>query len=431
MVITSPMSTSPESTYNSDQFKISTAKLFPGVKKKRRIRSYRILYPQDSESREVKSLDGIWNFRLAPRHEAELGFQQQWYSKPLAQTGDVDLMPVPSSYNDVTQSVEYRDHVGWAWYDRTFRIPQQWQDRRVFVRFGAANYHSIVYVNGQKVVEHAGGALPFLAELKAELKPTGENLITVAINNTLTRDTVPQGNTVWPGDARYPTGYFTLNYPFDFFNYAGIHRSVFLYTTPKSFIDDIDVTTRIDGTTGHVNYLIKTVSETRNVLWEETQAVDVTVELQDQDGKVVGTAVGSSGEIAVPNAKLWWPFTMVQNDSDAGYLYTLVVSSTDSGSNERDVYRLKVGIRTISWTEKQFLINSKPFYFRGFGRHEDFDIRGKGIDNVMTVKDHNLIKWVGANSYRTSHYPYAEEIMDLTDSLGIVVIDEAPACTIE
>ncbi|CAG7787103.1 unnamed protein product, partial [Allacma fusca] len=98
---------------------------------------------------------------------------------------------------------------------------------------------------------------------------------------------------------------------------------------------------------------------------------------------------------------------------------------------ERDVYRLKVGIRTVSWTEKQFLINNKPFYFRGFGRHEDFDVRGKGIDNVMLVKDHNLIKWVGANSYRTSHYPYAEEIMDLTDRLGIVIIDEAPAVAID
>ncbi|CAG7822813.1 unnamed protein product, partial [Allacma fusca] len=151
-----------------------------------------ILYPQDSESREIKSLDGIWNFRLAPRLQPDLGFQQEWYSKPLDETGDVDLMPVPSSYNDVTQSKEYRDHVGWAWYDRTFRIPQQWKDKRVFVRFGAANYHSIVYVNGQKVVEHAGGALPFLAELKTELKPAEDNLITVAINNTLSSDTVPQ-----------------------------------------------------------------------------------------------------------------------------------------------------------------------------------------------------------------------------------------------
>ncbi|CAG7817503.1 unnamed protein product, partial [Allacma fusca] len=191
-----------------------------------------------------------------------------------------------------------------------------------------------------------------------ELKPAEDNLITVAINNTLSSDTVPQGSVVWQNNARFPAGYFTLNYNFDFFNYAGIHRSVFLYTTPKVFIDDIDVTTKIDGTTGHVTYAIRTVAEARNAPLEDTQGVDVTVELRDQTGKVVGTADGSSGEISVPNAKLWWPFTMVQNDRDAGYLYTLVVTSTDSESKERDVYRLKVGIRTVSWTEKQFLINN-------------------------------------------------------------------------
>ena len=58
-------------------------------------------------------------------------------------------------------------------------------------------------------------------------------------------------------------------------------------------------------------------------------------------------------------------------------------------------------------------------------------IRGKGLDNAVLVKDHNLIKWTGANSYRTSHYPYSEELMDLADKLGIVIIDEAPAVAIK
>ncbi|CAG7734111.1 unnamed protein product [Allacma fusca] len=392
-----------------------------------------ILYPQESESREVKSLDGIWNFRLAPRFQPDLGFQQAWYSASLEKTGRVDLMPVPSSYNDVNQLKEYRDHVGWAWYDRKFRVPSHWQDRRVFVRFGAANYHSIVYINGVKVVEHSGGALPFLAELQSELTFDQENLITVAINNTLSRDTVPQGTTVYQNNARYPDGYFTNDYKFDFFNYAGIHRPVFLYTTPKTFIDDIDVSTRVATVTGYgyVNYSIKAGGSTSKKRKTNIQAVNVIVELEDQEGTVVGRAEGSDGEIAVPNAKLWWPFTMVPDDEDAGYLYTLKVTTLETASNEKDIYRLKVGIRTVTWTEKEFQINNFPFYFRGFGRHEDYDVRGKGVDNVMLVKDHNLIKWTGANSYRTTHYPYAEEIMDLADKLGIVIIDEVPAVSIE
>ncbi len=56
-----------------------------------------------------------------------------------------------------------------------------------------------------------------------------------------------------------------------------------------------------------------------------------------------------------------------------------------------------------------------------------FQIRGKGLDYPILMKDMNLLKWLGANSFRTSHYPYAEEMMDLCDKFGIVVVDETPA----
>jgi beta-glucuronidase len=56
------------------------------------------------------------------------------------------------------------------------------------------------------------------------------------------------------------------------------------------------------------------------------------------------------------------------------------------------------------------------------------DIKGKGLDHAMLVKDFNLMRWIGANSFRTSHYPYAEETMQLADQYGFLVIDEAPAC---
>jgi beta-glucuronidase len=75
----------------------------------------------------------------------------------------------------------------------------------------------------------------------------------------------------------------------------------------------------------------------------------------------------------------------------------------------------------------RFLINGEPFYFKGFGKHEDSAIRGKGHDDVFMVHDFALMEWLGANSFRTSHYPYAEEVLDYADRHGIVVIDETPA----
>lgn len=115
------------------------------------------------------------------------------------------------------------------------------------------------------------------------------------------------------------------------------------------------------------------------------------------------------------------------------YIYHInsKVELLDENGDLVDKYSLPVGIRVLTWTNTTFLINNKPLYLHGFGRHEDADIRGKGLDFPTIVRDHNLIKWIGANAYRTSHYPYAEEIMDLADEMGIMIIDECPAVNIE
>lgn len=92
-----------------------------------------------------------------------------------------------------------------------------------------------------------------------------------------------------------------------------------------------------------------------------------------------------------------------------------------------DEYYLDFGIRTVKVEGTKLLINSKPFYFTGFGKHEDSEIAGRGYNPPVIKRDFELIKWVGANSFRTSHYPYSEEIMQAADREGIVVIDEVAA----
>ena len=121
----------------------------------------------------------------------------------------------------------------------------------------------------------------------------------------------------------------------------------------------------------------------------------------------------------IPNANLWGP--------GAPYLYSMVAVLLDPGDLVVDEYELRVGVRTIHVTDQSFWINGKEFYFRGCGKHEDADVRGKGVDAVMNVKDFNLLRWIGANSFRASHYPFGEEVMDLADELGVCVIDELPA----
>ena len=110
-----------------------------------------MLYVLETKTREVKDLSGIWRFKVDWKGK---GLEEGWYGSPLR---DTIPMPVPSSYNDVTQDPKVRDHVGTVWYEREFTVPLCWKDKRVFVRVGAAAHRAIVFVNGRKAVEHEGG----------------------------------------------------------------------------------------------------------------------------------------------------------------------------------------------------------------------------------------------------------------------------------
>lgn len=100
-----------------------------------------ILYPRDSESREVRSLDGIWNFKLSPSKNSAKGYKEKWYEKDLRDIGSTIPMPVPASYNDMTVEMSLRDLVGVVWYDRKFFVPQAWsQNQRVWLRFSSVCY---------------------------------------------------------------------------------------------------------------------------------------------------------------------------------------------------------------------------------------------------------------------------------------------------
>nr|XP_046265968.1 beta-glucuronidase [Scatophagus argus] len=386
-----------------------------------------MLFPRESSSREVKELNGLWDFRADKSPNRNQGFEKAWYKGRLVETGPVIDMPVPASYNDITQDPTLRDFVGWVWYDREVVVPARWitdEGTRVVLRVGSAHYYSVVWVNGVKVAEHEGGHLPFEAEIGSLIRkdPTMPCRITIAVNNTLSLETLPPGSIQYMNDhTKYPDGFFVQNIYFDFFNYAGIHRPVLLYTTPKAYVDDITVVTDFLDNTGAVKYKVSV---------QGAATANLKVTLIDKDGRSVASSNEPSGVLKVVGVNLWWPYLMHENP---GYLYSLEVRlmAADERSTYEDVYALPVGIRTVNVTSTQFLINNKPFYFHGVNKHEDSDIRGKGLDWPLIVKDFNLLKWLGANSFRTSHYPYAEEILQMCDRHGIVVIDECPGVGIK
>ena len=342
------------------------------------------------------NLDGLWDFKVDFNGE---GFNQNWAAKPL----DTKIQaPVPASYNDIFTDTAIRNHVGWVFYQRNVRVPRGFAGERINVRVDSATHEGIVFVNGKEVARHVGGYMPFSADITDHVKAGEEFNLTIAVNNVLTNETIPPGRVV-TGD----NGVKTQTYLHDFYNYAGLARSIWLYSVPAVNVQDVTVTTGFEGSTGKVAYQVAT-----------STAADVRVTLIDEDGKQVAAGNGANGELTVANVKLWQP--------GAAYLYQLKIEAL-VGGQVADEYLLNVGVRTVEVRGNQFLINNEPFYFTGFGMHEDHVVKGKGHDNAFLVNDFDLLKWVGANSFRTSHYPYAEEVMDYADRHGMVIIDETAA----
>ncbi|WP_436896400.1 beta-glucuronidase [Mammaliicoccus sciuri] len=356
-----------------------------------------MLYPIMTETRNVIDLSGIWSFKLIE------------YKGKYDVTTEIDTdiqMAVPGSYNDQGVVSSIRNHVGKVVYETTFTIPNVLRQERQVLRFGSATHEAEVFVNGQKVVSHRGGFLPFEVEIN-DVVQKGKNRLTVIVNNILDDSTLPVGNFKEVKDSK--GNIKAVNEPnFDFFNYAGLHRPVKIYTTPKEhYIEDIVIVPHVDGQNAQVEYTVKASGNQ-----------SIQVDIVDQEGHIVASQNGAESTIEIENVHLWQPGN--------GYQYTLAVS-IKADDEVIDYYEEPFGVRSIEVKNGQFLINGEPFYFKGFGKHEDTYYHGRGLNEVSNIQDLNLMKWIGANSFRTSHYPYSEEMMRLADEQGVVVIDETTA----
>lgn len=354
-----------------------------------------MLYPVLNAKRKRYSLDGIWNFK-----------QGEYVPGVDPRLSTEDLMVVPSSFNDVAVESEKRYFIGDNWYERTFAVPSFESDEELVLRFGSVTHQAKVYVNGQLLGEHIGGFTPFEVRIPEELTREKELLISVCANNILDHTTLPVGNY---SEEKLPDGTVKkkVSENFDFFNYAGIQRPVQLLVLPKARIEDIVVT-----------YDVHENDATVKVVVEHTaNGGTAKVTLLDEDGEVVAKGEAES-ELEIVNVRRWEVL-------DA-YLYTAKVELF-AGDELVDEYEELFGVRTVRVEKGQFLVNDKPVYFKGFGKHEDSYVNGRGFNEAVNLMDLNLMKNVGANSYRTAHYPYSEEMMRLSDRMGFLVIDEVPA----
>lgn len=361
-----------------------------------------LLYPHESATRSTRDLSGIWKFKLDPD---DAGEGASWFNGLGA---DARNIPVPCSWNDLFDDA--RNYFGAAWYQLDFEIDDAWAARQLLLRFGSVSYRAKAWLNGVLIGEHEGAHLPFVFDATAAARPSASNRLVVMVENKLRLDRVPAIPD--PETARIHTLHFPQT-TYDFFPYAGIHRPVHLMAVPRTHVDDLTVVTTFSGSTGRVDVDISVAGgwtgDAKVTIAGDGRTATESVRIQNGRG---------SARVAVPSVRLWQP--------DDPFLYKLSVVL----GNGVDEYGMKIGVRTVAVRGRELLLNGKPIFLRGFGKHEDFPLHGRGLDLASIIRDFELLKWLGANSFRTSHYPYSEEAMAMADEYGLLVIDETPAVSL-
>lgn len=356
----------------------------------------KLLYPKNTLTRSLIDLSGMWDFKF----DFENNGVEKGYPKGFNDGID---MPVPSSFQDLFTDKKLKEYTGDVWYQKEFYLDEAFKDKDIDIRFFGATHRATVYLNGEKLGFHEGGFTPFNVNINNHVKYNEKNLLVVQVNNELSYASLPCGHSRVLPDGRKVTEPF-----FDFFNYSGLIRPVKIVITPKNSILDVNLT----------HELLKGASLTHVSVEVVSRDANLHLNVYDQEGKKVAEAHGFDTDVEIKNPHLW----QVLN----AYLYNFEFTLEKDGK-VLDQYSLNVGIRTVEIKGKRILINNEPVYFKGFGKHEDSNIAGRGLNLPYDKRDFELMKWVGANSFRTSHYPYSEEIYDLADKEGFLVIDELPA----
>nr|WP_278773292.1 beta-glucuronidase [Limosilactobacillus mucosae] len=351
-----------------------------------------MLYPEQTVTRTLEDLSGLWKFQV---EDQEID-PKQALPNPM-------WMAVPASFNDQIVDRKLHDHIGWFWYETKFNIPVDQMKKRNVLHFGSVTQNCEIYVNGLKIAEHIGGFTPFEVEIDKAIHE-GENDLKVRFNNLLDNTTLPTADLKNIGSGDYQ-----MRTRFDFFNYSGIHRRVQLYTTNRTYLDHIAVNYDVEGSKTMIHPDIHVFGNYGSA----------KIKVLDEDNQIIAQSDSLDGTLVIANTHRWQPMN--------SYLYRLQVELFSNKNELLDVYTQEFGVRTIEVKDHKFFINGMPFYFKGFGRHEDSLARGKGVNLPLVNLDYHIMKKMGANSFRTSHYPYDEEAMRLADRMGFVVIDEVPA----
>lgn len=361
--------------------------------------------------RQNVNLNENWRFhrQVSPGSAIEWPFRDAW--KPVYDDSQWSKVFLPHSWDQVAHNpwVTGNHWRGIGWYRREFEVPASLAGRRVFLEFEGALQVAKVWVNGREAGGHVGGYTGFVLEVTNYIKPGSPNLLAAQVDNTNSPDIPPANET-------------------NIAIYGGLYRDVWLHITSPVFIPDggISITT---PEVSRERAAVSTVTEVRNASSMPAE-VKVITEVMGRDGKVVANAEEKKrvpgktsvrfeqAGLIVSQPDLWHP--------DHPNLYTL---RTRVFRDEApcDEVATRFGFRVMGYLPgKGYTINGEFINLHGVNRRQDYGYLVDALPDAISRRDMEIIKEMGANFVRTSHYVQDKSILEAADELGLLVWEEIP-----
>jgi hypothetical protein len=288
---------------------------------------------------------------------------------------------------------------GIGWYRKSFIIPANEINRKVFISFDGIYNNSEVWINGTLLGKRPNGYISFQYDMTPYIKPGKENLIAVRVDHSKF------------ADSRWYTG-------------SGIYRDVkLIFTSPVHIkqwgVSAVAKNVTIDKATLDIEISISNESEKTSEVTVANFLITSGDTIKKASQKI--SIPGASSKIVTQNMDIFGPKLW---DTENPNLYSLI--TVVEGADVLDREETPVGFRSIRFdSDKGFFLNGKNLKLKGICMHHEAGTLGSAIPRQVIIRRLDILKEAGCNAIRTSHNPFSSDFLELCDEKGFLVIGEA------